>query len=792
MKLRIPVRFFALAAALVAPLLFTSPLSVRADDQGDGDSPLYQLPLASGSFSITQYPERALTATGRSADFACSHKSGRRNAEAYDVVPKIGTLSPTSPLPVLAVADGKVIYAGVEYRLITQGFGRYVVLEHENGVRSLYAHLSSIPFTPAQMETYFAYRKDTTKTPLRVSAGSVIGYMGSTGEPGDHHLHFSLYSAVGRSGANNLGTPRRADAHFPDFVLGSSEPAIAAKIAFSPLGCEGASFTSNPGAQEEGSGDIAGGLVPKFSSTTGSVTVKTGSLGFRILYDRVNALYAFSIGIGGILAFLLIIYAGVRYSLSLGNASKAKEALDQVQAALTGLVLLLALYPILYTVNPCIVDPLRMGDRRDKEGRMVRVPICAVSQLFGAGSGTVTAVNAYKDVTAAAPTLGNTCVGPASYEQSGQKLVELAQALCAGSRGSLPTVGEVHAKLVSTQKNGAAGCTAKDTEAILTLMRADTSCARAGEPGGVVGDASITKATVHASICSKLERGGIQGWVFGVPEEVERTYKGFAKGSINEDPQRKSESLLQIAKNVPALVAYCKAQIEVPPWCSLRVGVVSASKSPLALKNLTPEQERLLVNVCADVGSFGNPKEYFSAPVPAPVFGPPAPVTPPSAPSSGGSSAVWDWSVEFTDQDGRPVLRAVKGQKLKLTAKTGPQTEKVFFEIWENDSVVLTRTNAMNNEPIRTLSIKNAIEGKIGSDGIARGEWMITQNDLERGGDDSWDLEFLLSARTESGKKKSSIFVSKAGKVSVDTDEKKKPDPPLIRELESPPASQSQ
>ena len=546
MKLRILVRVLVLIAAFVASIVAMPSLAVWAQSEGapgEGGFFAYQLPLASGTFRITQYPERALTATGRSADFACSHKSGLRNAEAYDLVPTGGSL----PLPVLAVADGKVIYAGVEYQLITQGFGRYVLLEHEDGVRSLYAHLSSIPFTPAQMETYFAYRQDTTKTPLRVSAGSVIGYMGSTGEPGNHHLHFSLYSAVGRSGTNNLGTPLRADAYFPDFVLGSSEPAIAAPLAFSPGGCEGASFTSSLGAGEEGSGSIAGGLVPKFSSTTGSVTVKTGSLGFRILYERVNSLYAFSIGIGGILAFLLIIYAGVRYSLSLGNASKAKEALDQAQAALTGLLLLLALYPILYTVNPCIVDPLRMGDRRDKEGKIVRVPICAVSQLFGVGSGTVT-------VTAPTPT--------------------------------------------------------------------------------------------------------------------------------------------------------------------------------------------------------------------------------PLASSSGSSPVAWDWSVAFTDQDGRPIERAVKGQTLNLTAKTGPQTERVFFEIVELDSSVLTSDN------IRTLEDRNAIEGKVGSDGIAKGEWTITQEDLKEGGDDFQnfgDFDFLLSARTESNKQSTPSLnfntITKGSVIKVSVSEKKKPDP---------------
>jgi murein DD-endopeptidase MepM/ murein hydrolase activator NlpD len=56
-------------------------------------------------------------------------------------------------------------------------YGKWVLVRHDNGLTSLYAHLSSIAVTKG----------------ARVSTGSVVGYSGDTGYATGPHLHLTLY-----------------------------------------------------------------------------------------------------------------------------------------------------------------------------------------------------------------------------------------------------------------------------------------------------------------------------------------------------------------------------------------------------------------------------------------------------------------------------------------------------------------------------------------------------------------------------------------------------------------------
>lgn len=58
------------------------------------------------------------------------------------------------------------------------GWGYYVVIQHTNGLSTLYAHCSSLNVTAGQT----------------VSAGQVIAYVGSTGQSTGSHLHLEVYS----------------------------------------------------------------------------------------------------------------------------------------------------------------------------------------------------------------------------------------------------------------------------------------------------------------------------------------------------------------------------------------------------------------------------------------------------------------------------------------------------------------------------------------------------------------------------------------------------------------------
>ncbi len=79
--------------------------------------------------------------------------------------------------PVLAAAGGSTIVAkGSGWN---GGYGLYVVIKHPNGTQTLYAHLSSVAIGVG----------DT------VSAGEVIGYVGSTGRSTGAHLHFEVRGA---------------------------------------------------------------------------------------------------------------------------------------------------------------------------------------------------------------------------------------------------------------------------------------------------------------------------------------------------------------------------------------------------------------------------------------------------------------------------------------------------------------------------------------------------------------------------------------------------------------------
>jgi murein DD-endopeptidase MepM/ murein hydrolase activator NlpD len=74
--------------------------------------------------------------------------------------------------PVKAAADGVVIYA--QYQ--GGGFGRLVVINHNNGMQSLYAHLSKFDVIAGQ----------------EIRQGEVVGRVGSSGRVTAPHLHYEV------------------------------------------------------------------------------------------------------------------------------------------------------------------------------------------------------------------------------------------------------------------------------------------------------------------------------------------------------------------------------------------------------------------------------------------------------------------------------------------------------------------------------------------------------------------------------------------------------------------------
>jgi len=81
--------------------------------------------------------------------------------------------------PIHAAADGVVIIArnGGGWN---GGYGNYVVITHDNGSQTLYAHMKNAIVSPGQA----------------VSSGQIIGYVGSTGMSTGAHLHFEVRGAA--------------------------------------------------------------------------------------------------------------------------------------------------------------------------------------------------------------------------------------------------------------------------------------------------------------------------------------------------------------------------------------------------------------------------------------------------------------------------------------------------------------------------------------------------------------------------------------------------------------------
>lgn len=73
---------------------------------------------------------------------------------------------------ILAAFSGRVVKAAYERR----GYGHYIVLEHDNGTRTVYAHLS----------------KRLVKYGEKVYSGQLIGKGGNTGRSTGSHLHFEI------------------------------------------------------------------------------------------------------------------------------------------------------------------------------------------------------------------------------------------------------------------------------------------------------------------------------------------------------------------------------------------------------------------------------------------------------------------------------------------------------------------------------------------------------------------------------------------------------------------------
>lgn len=129
-----------------------------AFEQGDDINNMFQTPISEGDYFISsKFGKRIL-------------KGKVSNHTGIDLAAPCGT-------DVKAAADGVVIMAVENYNNCGScGYGSYVIIEHKNGFRTLYGHLSKVK----------------VKTGQKVNSGDIIGAVGNTGHSFGCHLHFEI------------------------------------------------------------------------------------------------------------------------------------------------------------------------------------------------------------------------------------------------------------------------------------------------------------------------------------------------------------------------------------------------------------------------------------------------------------------------------------------------------------------------------------------------------------------------------------------------------------------------
>lgn len=148
--------------ALVAGQTLIVPDGVMPDETAT--APRYSAVLTPDAGAVSATGNFAWPAQGRiTQPFRWYHKG-------EDIANATGT-------PVVAADAGKIVTAG----WTNVGYGNHIIIDHENGYLTLYAHLSQISVVVGQ----------------RVARGAQIGLMGSTGRSTGPHLHFEIRTSGG-------------------------------------------------------------------------------------------------------------------------------------------------------------------------------------------------------------------------------------------------------------------------------------------------------------------------------------------------------------------------------------------------------------------------------------------------------------------------------------------------------------------------------------------------------------------------------------------------------------------
>lgn len=154
------------AQAAAPPAAVETPSSgENGSGNGDGGSVAVSPPTPSGGGSSGFDPIWPLPGVTYISD----HFGGARGHKGMDIAGPWGT-------PIVAAADGQVIEANATDSW-GYSWGYYVLIYHNGTYSTRYAHMSSVAVSTGQY----------------VTAGTIIGYEGNTGNSFGAHLHFEVY-----------------------------------------------------------------------------------------------------------------------------------------------------------------------------------------------------------------------------------------------------------------------------------------------------------------------------------------------------------------------------------------------------------------------------------------------------------------------------------------------------------------------------------------------------------------------------------------------------------------------
>jgi hypothetical protein len=149
----------------------------------------------------------------------------------------------------------------------------------------------------------------------------------------------------------------------------------------------------------------------------------------------VANIYQFALMIGGILAFGVVVYGGVRYMASAGNPSGQSEAKEWIYAALIGLLLLVGAYFVLDVVNPDLLE--------------LNLP--TLSQLTQNGLSTIAGTGGGTPTPGATGCSGGTCqnLQDAGFACKAANQQPNKQASCSAAQGMVDTLTCIQNKVGS-------------------------------------------------------------------------------------------------------------------------------------------------------------------------------------------------------------------------------------------------------------------------------------------------------------------------------------------------------